>query len=40
MGDDDSVFISYIAGTVDIVEKERLKRLLFKATRGKVLPFF
>jgi hypothetical protein len=40
MGDDNNVFVSYIAGTVDVEEKERLKKLLFRATRGKVLTVF
>lgn len=38
--DDQSVFVNYIAGTIDIDEKDRLKRLLFRASRGKVLTFF
>ena len=32
--------IAYIAGTIESVEKERLKKLLFRATRGKALTYF
>lgn len=38
--DEQSVFITHIAGTIDSDEKERLKRLLFRATRGKALTHF
>lgn len=38
--DDQSVFITHIAGTIDVDEKERLKKLLFRATRGKALTHF
>jgi hypothetical protein len=34
------VSITNIAGTIEVSEKERLKRLLFRATRGKALIFF
>jgi hypothetical protein len=34
------VFIAHIAGTIEVVEKERLKKLLFRATRGKALTIF
>ena len=36
----DNVFISHIAGTIEVDEKARLKKLLFRATRGKALTFF
>ena len=39
-GDEQSVFITHIAGTIDSDEKERLKKLLFRATRGKALTYF
>jgi hypothetical protein len=32
--------VSHIAGTIDVDEKERLKKLLFRATRGKALTYF
>jgi len=32
--------ISHIAGTIEVEEKVRLKKLLFRATRGKALTFF
>jgi len=38
--DDQGVAITHIAGTIDVDEKDRLKRLLFRATRGKALTFF
>lgn len=38
--DEQSVFITHIAGTIDTDEKERLKKLLFRATRGKALTYF
>lgn len=38
--DDMGVRIAHIAGTIDADEKDRLKRLLFRATRGKALTFF
>jgi hypothetical protein len=38
--DDLGVNIAHIAGCMDIVDKERLKRLIFRATRGKALTFF
>lgn len=34
------VNIAYIAGTIEVEEKARLKKLLFRATRGKALTFF
>ena len=34
------VRITHIAGTIDVDEKDRLKKLLFRATRGKALTFF
>jgi hypothetical protein len=36
----DGVKITHLAGTIDIEEKDRLKKLLFRATRGKALTFF
>jgi len=38
--DENGVKITHIAGTIDVVEKDRLKKLLFRATRGKALTFF
>lgn len=38
--DDQGVSITHIAGTIEVEEKDRLKRLLFRATRGKALTFF
>jgi len=34
------VAISQIAGTIESEEKPRLKKLIFRATRGKALTFF
>ena len=34
------IAISYIAGTIEVTEKDRLKKLLFRATRGKALTYF
>jgi hypothetical protein len=34
------VFITHVAGTIETDEKERLKKLLFRATRGKALTYF
>jgi hypothetical protein len=34
------VNIAHIAGTIEVEEKDRLKKLLFRATRGKALTFF
>lgn len=39
-GEDGNVFITHIAGTIETTEKERLKKLLFRATRGKALTYF
>lgn len=36
----DGVSITHIAGTIDCEEKGRLKKLLFRATRGKALTYF
>lgn len=38
--DQDNVMIAHIAGTIEVDEKPRLKKLLFRATRGKALTFF
>jgi len=38
--DNDNVYIAHIAGTIEVDEKARLKKLLFRATRGKALTFF
>lgn len=35
-----SVAITQIAGTIDTDEKSRLKKLLFRSTRGKALTYF
>ncbi len=37
---DGDVFIAHIAGTIEVEEKDRLKKLLFRATRGKALTIF
>lgn len=34
------VSIAQIAGTIEADEKARLKKLIFRATRGKALTFF
>jgi hypothetical protein len=34
------VAITQIAGTIDTEEKSRLKKLLFRSTRGKALTYF
>lgn len=34
------VSISYIAGTIEMDDRPRLKKLLFRATRGKALTYF
>ena len=34
------MYITHIAGTIEVDEKARLKKLLFRATRGKALTFF
>jgi vacuolar-type H+-ATPase subunit I/STV1 len=39
-GADAQVNIAHIAGTIEVEEKARLKKLLFRATRGKALTFF
>ena len=38
--DDYNVNVTHVAGTIESSEKERLKKLLFRATRGKALAFF
>jgi len=40
MADEGNIRITHIAGTIDVDEKDRLKKLLFRATRGKALTFF
>lgn len=35
-----NVSIAHIAGTIEVMEKDRLKKLLFRATRGKALTIF
>mmetsp|Transcript_19652 Transcript_19652/g.14366 ORF Transcript_19652/g.14366 Transcript_19652/m.14366 type:complete len:119 (-) Transcript_19652:909-1265(-) len=34
------ISIAYIAGTIQVEEQDRLKKLLFRATRGKALSYF
>lgn len=34
------VSIAHVAGTIEVDEKVRLKKLIFRATRGKALTFF
>ena len=34
------VQVSYVAGTIEVPEQDRLKKLLFRATRGKALTYF
>jgi hypothetical protein len=36
----DGVQITHLAGTIDLEEKDRMKKLIFRATRGKALTFF
>ena len=38
--DESEVTISQVAGTINREEKDRLKRLIFRTTRGKALTFF
>jgi hypothetical protein len=40
LSDELSVNITHVAGTIEADEKERLKKLLFRATRGKALTYF
>ncbi len=40
MNESENVFITHVAGTIDPNERERLKKLLFRATRGKALTYF
>lgn len=40
MDEGDNVLVSHIAGTIEYDEKTRLKKLLFRATRGKALTYF
>mmetsp|Transcript_14559 Transcript_14559/g.14190 ORF Transcript_14559/g.14190 Transcript_14559/m.14190 type:complete len:116 (+) Transcript_14559:387-734(+) len=37
---DGGVSIAYVAGTIEMEEKERLKKLVFRVTRGKALTYF
>lgn len=32
--------IRYVAGTIDVSEVDRFRRILFRSSRGKVLSFF
>lgn len=34
------ISITHVAGTIDANEKDRMKRLLFRITRGKALTYF
>jgi hypothetical protein len=34
------ISIAYVAGTIEVDEQARLKKLLFRATRGKALTSF
>jgi hypothetical protein len=34
------VYVAHIAGTIEVDEKARMKKLMFRATRGKALTFF
>jgi hypothetical protein len=40
MGMEGAVNISFVAGTIKDMEKERMTRLLFRTTRGKALTYF
>lgn len=40
IGGEMNVMITHIAGTIETDEKERLKKLLFRSTRGKALTYF
>ena len=39
-GTGEGVSITHIAGTIETDEKARLKKLLFRATRGKAATYF
>lgn len=34
------IAISYMAGTIDALESSRLKKMVYRATRGKALTYF
>jgi len=34
------IMIAHVSGTIEIDERPRLKKLLFRATRGKALTYF
>lgn len=40
MADASDIMIAHVAGTIEVDEKPRLKKLLFRATRGKALTYF
>lgn len=40
MNESQNIYFSHIAGTINADEKDRMKRLLFRATRGKALTYF
>jgi hypothetical protein len=37
---DSEINIAHIAGTIELDERPRLKKLIFRATRGKALTYF
>lgn len=39
-GSSAEVNIAHIAGTIELDERQRLKKLIFRATRGKALTYF
>jgi hypothetical protein len=40
MGESGEIMIAHVSGTIEIDERPRLKKLLFRATRGKALTYF
>ena len=40
MAEAGDIMIAHVAGTIEVDERPRLKKLLFRATRGKALTFF
>ena len=36
----EGISITHVAGTIDANEKDRMKRLLYRITRGKALTYF
>ncbi len=40
MAGEGDIMIAHVAGTIEVDERPRLKKLLFRATRGKALTYF